>query len=36
MPDDDAHLRALMAEGRVLLAFTPDGPPSSWTFWGLD
>ena len=36
VPDDDAHLRALMAEGRVLLAFTPDGPPSSWTCWGLD
>jgi len=36
VPDDDAHLRALMAEGRVLLAFTPDGPPSSWRCWGLD
>ena len=36
VPDDDAHLRALMAEGRVLLAFTPDGPASSWTCWGLD
>jgi len=36
VPDHDAHLRALMAEGRVLLAFTPDGPPSSWTCWGLD
>jgi len=36
VPDDDAHLRALMAERRVLLAFTPDGPPSSWTCWGLD
>jgi len=24
------------AEGRVLLAFTPDGPPASWTCWGLD
>ena len=36
VPDDDAHLRALMAEGRVLLAFTPEGPPSSWTCWGLD
>jgi PPOX class probable F420-dependent enzyme len=34
--DHDAHLRALLAEGRVLLAFTPDGPPSSWTCWGLD
>src|SRR6267154_672045 len=34
--DDDAHLRALTAEGRVLLAITPPGPPSSWTNWGLD
>jgi PPOX class probable F420-dependent enzyme len=36
VPDDDEHLRALAAEGRVLLAITPDGPPSSWTCWGLD
>jgi PPOX class probable F420-dependent enzyme len=36
VPDDDEHLRALTAEGRVLLAITPDGPPSSWTYWGLD
>jgi PPOX class probable F420-dependent enzyme len=36
VPDDDAHLLALTAEGRVLLAFTPDSPPSSWTRWGLD
>jgi Pyridoxamine 5'-phosphate oxidase len=21
---------------RVLLAITPHGPPSSWTWWGLD
>jgi PPOX class probable F420-dependent enzyme len=34
--DDDEHLRALTAEGRVLLAITPPGPPSSWTSWGLD
>jgi PPOX class probable F420-dependent enzyme len=34
--DDAEHLRALRAEGRVLLAITPDGPPSSWTSWGLD
>jgi hypothetical protein len=33
---EEEHLRALAAEGRVLLAFTPDGPPSSWTSWGLD
>jgi len=36
VPDDDEHRRALTAEGRVLLAITPDGPPSSWTCWGLD
>ncbi|HEY2314967.1 MAG TPA: PPOX class F420-dependent oxidoreductase [Streptosporangiaceae bacterium] len=36
VPDDDEHLRALAAEGRVLLAITPDGPPASWTNWGLD
>jgi hypothetical protein len=36
IPDDDEHLRALTAEGRVLLAITPDRPPSSWTSWGLD
>ena len=36
VPDDDEHLQALTAEGRVLLAITPDGPPSSWTSWGLD
>src|SRR6202161_4302386 len=34
--NDDEHLRALTAEGRVLLAVTPPGPPSSWTSWGLD
>jgi PPOX class probable F420-dependent enzyme len=34
--DDDEHLRSLSAEGRVLLAFTPGKPPSSWTSWGLD
>jgi PPOX class probable F420-dependent enzyme len=34
--DDEEHLRALTAEGRVLLAITPDKPPSSWTCWGLD
>jgi PPOX class probable F420-dependent enzyme len=36
VPDDAEHLRALAEEGRVLLAITPDGPPSSWTSWGLD
>ena len=34
--DDDDHLGSLIAEGRVLLAITPDGPPSTWTSWGLD
>jgi PPOX class probable F420-dependent enzyme len=34
--DDTEHLRSLIADGRVLLAITPDGPPSTWTFWGLD
>jgi len=36
VPADDEHLRALAAQGRVLLAIIPDGPPSSWTSWGLD
>lgn len=36
VPDDDEHLRALAAEGRVLLAITPGSPPSGWTTWGLD
>jgi PPOX class probable F420-dependent enzyme len=34
--DDEQHLAALEADGRVLLAITPDGPPASWTTWGLD
>jgi len=34
---DDAELRTeLEAEDRVLLVIVPDGPPSSWTSWGLD
>jgi PPOX class probable F420-dependent enzyme len=36
VPSDEEHLQALAKEGRVLLAITPDGPPSSWTSWGLD
>ena len=36
VPGDEEHLRALTEEGRVLLAFTPDGPSSGWTSWGLD
>lgn len=31
---DEEHLESLAAEGRVLLAITPDGPPSTWTAWG--
>jgi PPOX class probable F420-dependent enzyme len=34
VPDDQEHLRALAAEGRVLLAITPDESPSNWTSWG--
>ena len=36
VPDDEEHLQALTAEGRVLLAITPDGAPSTWSSWGLD
>jgi len=36
VPRDDEQLRELTAGGRVLLAITPAGPPSSWTCWGLD
>jgi len=36
VPGDAEHLRALTQEGRVLLAITPDTPPSGWTCWGLD
>jgi PPOX class probable F420-dependent enzyme len=36
MPGDAEHLQALTAEGRVLLAFTPDQPLAGWTCWGLD
>ena len=34
--DDEEHQQGLEAEGRVLLAITPDTPPSNWTTWGLD
>jgi hypothetical protein len=33
---DHEHVESLIADGRVLLAITPDGPPSTWTFWGFD
>jgi PPOX class probable F420-dependent enzyme len=36
VPGDEEHLRSLTEEGRVLLVITPDGPPSTWTAWGLD
>jgi PPOX class probable F420-dependent enzyme len=36
LPAEEEHLRALAAEGRVLLAITPDAPASAWTAWGLD
>ena len=36
VPGDQEHLRALTAEGRVLLVFTPDQPLAHWTCWGLD
>lgn len=32
---DSEHLKPLTADGRVLLLITPDGPPSTWTTWGL-
>jgi hypothetical protein len=32
---DTELLAALEAEQRVLLAIRPDGPPSTWTTWGL-
>jgi PPOX class probable F420-dependent enzyme len=35
IPGDDELLQGLADEGRVLLAITPDGPPSTWTAWGL-
>jgi PPOX class probable F420-dependent enzyme len=33
--DDAEHLESLVADERVLLAITPDGPPATWTSWGL-
>ncbi|MCW2932567.1 MAG: pyridoxamine 5-phosphate oxidase-related FMN-binding protein [Actinomycetia bacterium] len=33
---DDQLARELIAEGRVLLAITPNGPRSTWTIHGLD
>jgi PPOX class probable F420-dependent enzyme len=36
VPDDDEHKQSLARDGRILLAITPDVPPSGWTSWGLD
>ncbi|MGH9044413.1 MAG: pyridoxamine 5'-phosphate oxidase family protein [Acidimicrobiales bacterium] len=36
VPGDEEHLARLTEEGRVLLVFTPDGPPERWAAWGLD
>jgi len=36
VPGDEEYLRTLTVEGRVLLAITPDQPPSGWICWGLD
>jgi PPOX class probable F420-dependent enzyme len=36
MLTDEEHLESLIAEGRVLLAITPDGPGATWTSWGFD
>jgi PPOX class probable F420-dependent enzyme len=36
LPSDEEFLASLTRDQRVLLAFTPEGPPSSWTAWGLD
>ena len=35
VPADDQLAADLEAEGRVLLAITPDGPRSTWTTFGL-
>ena len=36
VPPDDQFAADLIAEGRVLLAITPSGPPQTWTGVGLD
>src|ERR1700746_2589831 len=36
VPGDEEQLRALAAEARVLLVFTPDQPLADWICWGLD
>ena len=32
----EEHPESLIADERVLLVITPDGPPSTWTAWGFD
>ena len=36
IPSEAEDLRSHNDEGRVLLAITPDSPPSTWVAWGLD
>ena len=36
VPDDDAHLKALQEDQRVLLAISPDRAMEAWTAWGFD
>jgi PPOX class probable F420-dependent enzyme len=36
VPPDDELAASLLADDRILLAFTPSGPPSTWTAVGLD
>jgi PPOX class probable F420-dependent enzyme len=33
---DSEHLESLIADGRVLLAITPEGPAHTWTSWGFE
>jgi PPOX class probable F420-dependent enzyme len=35
-PADEQLVAELIGEDRVLLVFTPSGPRSSWTLWGLE
>lgn len=35
LPPEDEFAASLIAEDRVLLAITPDGPSSTWTVFGL-
>jgi PPOX class probable F420-dependent enzyme len=33
---DEELAQTLIADDRVLLSITPNGPPDTWTTWGLD